>query len=638
MTLHPTIKAAFSIGFLVTLLGWGALAYLPGQVDDSFIVFAYAHRMVEHGEIAWNTGDRVEGYSSPLHLLVMAVGVVAGLDLSLGARLFSIACTIGILYLSQRKWMGPDRMWFGILLAAWQPLQQWSTAGLETTFGCWLAVLAWPLVLGNRNEWSSGTLLTILFALTRPEGAAWLILALVRRFFLPWSIGKAEAKVGLGVLGLFAYHLARISYFSAVFPTPFLVKLQGSHDWTAGLGEGARELVSASALLMWVLFSRGFQSWAWMPLGVQALLLINAGGDWMGGARLLLPGLLAGLFATMQQERRNHPSGWVRGVVLLLGIGSFVIEPSRNLGQSAGVRDFFLLRHPVLAFRTPWNLPLLEETAFLVEHVPMHAGALISDVGLPGNLEDVRIWDSGGLTDRLTAEILAGYHPEGLPEGWKKRYADDDDVWCIRYSVGDDGADTTPDWMNNLFPLLFPSTVHGRNLRWRCRPGGTPSPELIQQRWDALLARFPTQDWIRWHAARAYLVTGQTQTALEIARQATWIREPAGWIIFDLDPARYQPDRGWGIYTNSSITSAEMPAHFWRNRKIVLDVEDPGVEGAQVEVEQCGLIQMVWVKARTLVSGPPCDNDDAWTVRFMNDAAGPEVDRNVFVMIAEGTG
>ena len=96
------------------VLAWGALPYLPGQIDDACIVLVYAHRVVEHGEVAWNTGVRVEGYFSPLHLLCMVLCCLAGLDLSVFARVLSFVAAITTIALLLRPRFGGGRLARGL--------------------------------------------------------------------------------------------------------------------------------------------------------------------------------------------------------------------------------------------------------------------------------------------------------------------------------------------------------------------------------------------------------------------------------------------------------------------------------------------------------------------------------------------
>ncbi|MDP2311737.1 MAG: hypothetical protein Q8P41_02445 [Pseudomonadota bacterium] len=631
----------------VALLAWGALPYLPGQIDDTYIVFAYAHNIVEHGEIAWNTGVRVEGYSSPLHLALMVLGAFAGADLAIFARVLSFACSAAVVAVLARSVLGPHRFLLVVLLAAWQPFQYWSTAGLETAMATLLGVLAWPLVIRGRSEWARGVMLLLLFSVTRPEGMAWLGVALARRLTLGKEWGRPERLVLAGLTALGIYHLARFFYFGYLLPTPYLVKIAAIEQFGIGVRQLARELASAGGILLaTLLFRRRISPWAWAPLLIQGSLLVRAGGDWMGHARFLVPGVAASVAAVWIQGVPRQRSWPALGLVAALGGFAFAWEPSHEgFADGKGIlvpgwRNPWFLRHPGETVRTPWAVALLEETSFLIARVPPGAGAAISDVGLPGNLEDVRIWDNAGLTDRVTARIIASESGDIVQE-ILDRYHHGDDVWCMRYGRGKNGEETADAWLTKLLPEVSPSFSGSPHMVWRCRAGGAPDAEVVAARWAALVGRYPSQDWIRWHYARALLAAGHTTLAAEAVRGAMWLSdEGLGWVAFgDGQSATYQRGRGWALYSNGSRASIAATDDFWVATRVRLDVDDPGEAGAAVTIRwdpPCSPALDTVVHERVSLEPPRCDADPGLRrliVEFRNDDAHDGFDRNLYVSI-----
>ncbi len=647
-----SIASRFSLHWLapvaaVILLTWGALPYVPGQIDDPFIVFAYAHRLVAAGEITWNTGERVEGYSSTLHLGLMGLAAWAGLDLSVFARAFSFAATLSLLAWVNQVVRGRGRGWFLVALACWQPLQFWSTAGMETAFAAVLGAVGWTNAVGDRRAWGRGTVILAAYSLVRPEGMAWLAVSLLRRLRLGPGRGRPEALATMALGLLLVYHATRIAYFGAVLPTPFLVKLAAVHPAVDGPGvtEAIRELLSASGILLVLFVHRsGGSGWAWVPLAIQTLLLVRAGGDWMGNARFLLPGLMAsGIAAWRSGEERAtvHPA-W-RLVMPPLLAASFMWEPSRmgRVGDPAlvtsGLRDRYFLHHPSDAVTAPWSVPLLEETAFLVGRIPEGSGAAISDVGLPGNLTDVRIWDNTGLTDRETAEVIANPN-KTMTSALRARYDDPDDIWCIRYGLAEDGSETADRWLVELMPEVTPSTTP--NLIWRCRPGGEPSATVVTRRWTELVQRFPSQDWLHWHLGRALLASGDSDGALaEVGRAPRLAADGPGWLLFGGNGTdQYEPTRGWAMYANGELVSQAVDDRVWASVRAALDVDDPGDEGAKVRlrwIPECGAALDLSVPAPTTFALPACDASGPrrLAVEFLNDVYRDDADRNVYVRL-----
>lgn len=624
----------------VVVLVWGALPYLPGQIDDAFIVFAYAHRVVEHGEIGWNTGERVEGYSSPLHLLTMILARIAGLDLSLFARILSFVSAVATLGLLCHPRFRTARGWLALAVAAWQPFHVWSVAGLETALATLIAVAGWPLIFGGRRNWAVGCGLLALFSLTRPEGAVWLAAGLfVRRGYVR-AIGTPEAAV-LGVLALLAtYHIGRVAYFGALLPTPWLVKIVAIDKFSAGVTEAFSELLSATPLLVLTLLMRSrIPRWAWFPLALQTGLLVRAGGDWMGNGRLLLPGVIAAVAAGFVSGTDRTLPRWAPATILPFLMLTFVWEPAQMQSQGPKWRDTWLLRRPVTALTTPWRVPLLDDVTFLVGRVPVGAGVMMSDVGLPGNLDDIRIWDGAGLTDRVVANIIAG-EGGGMNDALTQRYADPDDIWCVRYGLRDDRSDPADPWMKSMFPEVA-TQPDARGLFWRCRTAETVSNPVATERWRRLVARFPIQDEIRRHYARAQLTAGDVSGAVRTVHAATWVSWDAeGWLAF-APPAGafYTPGRGWPMYTNGQIQSATLPDTFWQGKNVFFDVDDPGPGGATGFVRwepPCGAPTEITVRSPAKNGLPPCStsNPRALVAAFVNDEWRADFDRNLYVTLA----
>lgn len=629
-----------AVGLAATAcLGWAALPYLPGQIDDSYIVFAYAHRIVEHGEIAWNTGERVEGYSSPLHLLLMVAGCLAGMDLSVFARVVSFAAAAATLALLLRRQMGDGRAWLALGLAAWQPFQLWSVAALETSLATLIAAAGWPLIFAGRSAWAVGCGLLCALSLTRPEGAAWLAAGLALRVRYPAAFGRPEGAVAAILVALASYHAARVAYFGALMPTPWLVKIVAIESFAGGAKEVGWELLSASPLIaLAVILRRSVPVWVWFPLALQSALLIRAGGDWMGHARLVLPGVVASLSAALVGGQTRPIPAWSPALLLPFVALAFAAEPAQMQGAGPRWRDPWYLGRPAQALAAPWSVPLLEEVSFLIRRVPEGAGAQLSDVGLPGNLEGVRVWDGAGLTDRVVAEIIAGSDPQ-MSRPLKARFDDPDDVWCLRYGLADDGTDPADPWLKTAFPELA-TQPDARGLFWRCRPGGTVSDATVAMRWQRLLERFPAQDEIRLRYARALLAVGDIDGALASAREAMWIgADSDGWVVFDAQTtAAYQPGRGWPLYANGSLRSAVLPADFWDDHRLALDVDDPGAEGAATSLSwdpPCGDPVRLNVAEIATVRPPTCldQGPRALVVAFLNDESRAGFDRNLFVTL-----
>ncbi len=194
MTTLRLIPVRWRIFMLWSLLA-GVLLLLHAlsfrfMVDDAFISFRYARNLVMGHGLVFNPGEPVEGYSNLLWVLLIALGLKAGLPALLWARLLGAGCSLVMLCLLPGlvRLMDPGRQvrspWAGrlaqLLTAATGAVACWTLAGLETPLFGLLIIWAWRSAL-VRSPLQAGPA-GLLLILVRPEGPA---LALI---FLVWSL------------------------------------------------------------------------------------------------------------------------------------------------------------------------------------------------------------------------------------------------------------------------------------------------------------------------------------------------------------------------------------------------------------------------------------------------------------------
>ena len=130
---------------------WTAIAALPGLAlfaaqagwpwpffsDDSFISLRFSERLLQGDGLTWTDGERVEGYSNLLWVLLTAALGAIGLELVTAARLLGALCTVAAL-IALADALRPRDLRSAVvaaaapaLVAATQPVMIWSLAGLE---------------------------------------------------------------------------------------------------------------------------------------------------------------------------------------------------------------------------------------------------------------------------------------------------------------------------------------------------------------------------------------------------------------------------------------------------------------------------------------------------------------------------
>jgi hypothetical protein len=168
---------------VAAILAGHAWYYYPFLSDDALISLRYAHRLIQGLGLTWTDGERVEGYTNFLWVLITAGFGYLGFDLITIARSIDFFGALGALYAVSTTpnsgfRLDPVRLiTAGMILALCAPLAVWSIGGLE--HGFMAGILAGALVFVmrsldcpyafNRSTWAAGFLFAVL-ALLRADG------------------------------------------------------------------------------------------------------------------------------------------------------------------------------------------------------------------------------------------------------------------------------------------------------------------------------------------------------------------------------------------------------------------------------------------------------------------------------------
>jgi arabinofuranosyltransferase len=140
-----------------------ASRYAPYMVDDAFISFVYARRLAGGLGLTWSDGQRVEGYSNLLWVMLLAAVAKTGLSLVSAARFlgasFVIAAQVASIYcttvVAESRWRmrasWPVALYVGLTIGIVAPMAVWAIGGLEApllamlvTWGFVLTAMRWP--------------------------------------------------------------------------------------------------------------------------------------------------------------------------------------------------------------------------------------------------------------------------------------------------------------------------------------------------------------------------------------------------------------------------------------------------------------------------------------------------------------
>lgn len=311
------------VGLLVAVAAGGLVAHSlvwNFVTDDAFISFVYSRNLADHGQLVFNLGERVEGYTNFSWTVLLAALYKAGLQPELMSRLLGTAAGAATFWVTARmsrrldgntRWSVWDAL-PAFLLAAVPGYACWSSGGLETQLFTLLSTLAFAAYVDELCDGDvrlSGGLAWGLAALTRPEGLLFFALTAghrgLRRMLAPRP-GESRILPGrrellaVGIfLALVVPHLVwRRWYYGWWLPNTFYIKASGgAGTWSQGAYYLSRFVlqfhlwVVPALLLVWLWRGQARTAVGYFLLvaTVFCVYVASVGGDFMGLFRFMVP-------------------------------------------------------------------------------------------------------------------------------------------------------------------------------------------------------------------------------------------------------------------------------------------------------------------------------------------------------------
>lgn len=411
--------------------------------EDAFIYFRFALHAARGLGLVFNPGERVEGFSSPLWMLLLAAAARVGHPaVHVWARGLGVVCGAATVLATDslaRRLAMPSWARLGAMLTVAGNFYflVWAQSGLETPLYSLLLAAAAAAYLRRsaasqspatgRRFGAIGTGALLGFAaLGRPEGVLLLLCALLDHGLRPrpWRDAAAWALPAVVVLGL--EEVWRRVYFAAWLPNTS-VKLYTLH-FDRSVPQALGFLGYMGGLVWFTLplaFSRrveierrGQLRFLWLAGLVTSLAFhFLAGGDYRFGYRYLvaaLPLLAVAAWGSFEasSSRLRQPSRAALGVLLaatLLAPSAILFwrDPHRQRGPAAIARAW------------SWPFPECADWAmapgcWLADHAPAGSSVAFGQMGkTPYYLaligKDVRFLDTVGWVDRDVAQL---YRPD----------------------------------------------------------------------------------------------------------------------------------------------------------------------------------------------------------------------------------
>jgi arabinofuranosyltransferase len=291
--------------------------------DDGFITLRYARHLADGLGPVWNrTGPPVEGFSSPLHLLLVALLIHLHINPLVAVRGLSFAFHAALVIFTwnfvRRSSGSMAAILAAALVAASWPMLIWDLGGLESVgFAALLATgsltTLYYLESGKRRDIVLGGLLLGFAIFMRPDGAIVAAISLAScLFFGPGCSSRRTIDVLLSSalcgLVMLPWEIFRIRYFHAYLPNTYYAKVvgiplawrvhSGLSYWRTYIAKPPYFVPILALVVVLLLYQRRvskFDLALWASGLGFALYIVDAGGDHMLGFRFMVP--LVPLFA-----------------------------------------------------------------------------------------------------------------------------------------------------------------------------------------------------------------------------------------------------------------------------------------------------------------------------------------------------
>jgi arabinofuranosyltransferase len=383
--------------------------------DTQMVAMRYGRNLASGEGLVWNVGERVEGYSNPAWVLVMAAVHAAGTPDGLASLVVKavaglLACAVLLLAARLRQRIGLRNPWLDailmLVLALHADVAYWAANGFETPL--LTALLLWLLLRVVDESASGGVRAPTMLAagaITVVRSDAHLLVVGVVAAALVLSPRRRQTA-GLAALALVvpaAHVAARLAYYSDWAPNTFYLRVWAVPDlWLEGLRYvkrfGREHLVIVALAIAAV--SRGDRRvWALSAVcGAAAAYGVAAGGDPFEHHRFIAPAVpVMAVLAVLTVE------WWTSDRLVLLGgaLGILVVTAVMSGGM--------LSRWPVDALRSwrgkPWQGAAIGR--LIQQQTSGRTTVAAAGGGALGYFSHRTIFDFTGRTDPAIARLPA---------------------------------------------------------------------------------------------------------------------------------------------------------------------------------------------------------------------------------------
>lgn len=409
---------------LLGLMLW--YVYQPYTVDDAFISYRYAENFAAGNGLVYNVGERVEGYTNFLWVMLLAIGPAIGIASLLWSKILGAALTVGVIGVtySLARRIAPHCTWApagsALLAASCAILSVSGVDGLETELLTFLLIggtLRYLVEIAGPRRFPWSALIFLAAGLTRPDGCLFFAVIVGHRLLM---IRRVKAhRYDVVMLAMFivpglAYFFWRYQYYGYPLPNTFYAKGMGSSGlWSRGWGRFQQFLseLGYAFLLPAVIgvWLRRLDHRIWLIVSLivaRWLFAISAGGAWMGYHRFFAPTVplifvLGAIGVELALRRTVNLQRATRRDLMLLAIACGV---GANLWYS-----LTWVKPPMYAYAEGLSDAHVELGRWLGEHAPRDAVLACGDAGALPYYSGLTTIDTLGLNDEHIAHLPGAF-------------------------------------------------------------------------------------------------------------------------------------------------------------------------------------------------------------------------------------
>lgn len=270
----------------------------PFTVDDAYITYTYARNILRGKGPVFNSGERVEGFTSPLHILALLAFPHERAIIPAGKLIGIISGLALILYLYRRT----DNNWLIAVLVAMPSFTISSVNGMETMlFTALLSIFLLSRFICISRAMSMFLIPFLVFA--RPEGAFIVLCALITDYLFKRNRGYFLNSMAIFIISSLTLFILRFLLYGEFLPNTYFAKAGGIMDMhrIAGGFLYILKFGIKTGFIPFLLFGIHILKGIKNPVGyrdkwpliimvlVYFAVIIYEGGDWIPFSRFIIP-------------------------------------------------------------------------------------------------------------------------------------------------------------------------------------------------------------------------------------------------------------------------------------------------------------------------------------------------------------